>query len=168
MFTKEQLSPPQILARQPPPCWCPALHPHSIFPDRAAGTLDTDQTSRGALQSWAGRTPACQGESRAKGGTHEDTHVHTDRSCEPAHGGLLPQSPWPRGSASSLQLSSPRCPPGLTHQFHVSLAGPVKSWLRGRGSPALPEPRGTRGGCREAANSVVQRSQASRGRSPLM
>lgn len=65
---------------------------------------------------------ACHGGSRANGIAHRATHIHTDRSCEPAHVGLLLSPPWSRGSTFSLQFSS-------RHGPWAARINPASPWL---------------------------------------
>lgn len=124
MFTNKQLSSPaQVLAPWPPRSWCSAPHPTPSF-QRA----HLEPTTQGPSQPWGAPglgqpgALACHGGSKANSVAHGDTHVRTDRSCEPAHVGLLPSSPWPRGSTFSLQFSS-------RHGLWASRINPASPWL---------------------------------------
>lgn len=93
MFAQEQLSfPPRSRSRKPPLSARSALHPRPVFPESTAGTHHADtETADGRSAPDLGQPDSRhEGQSRADGVAHVDTHAHTDRSCEPARVGPLP------------------------------------------------------------------------------
>ena len=97
--------------------------PHPIFPEGTSGTHHPGTESAvGCSNAGAAGGSCLSGGLRANSVAHRDTHVRTDRSCEPAHVGLLPSSPWPGGSTFSLQFSS-------RHGPWASRINPASPWL---------------------------------------